>query len=102
MRFTQTLYYIFPALLVDTIVTAKPLPSDMHLPSWDLIERRSDDVAGSAMGSAAGIDGQPTQTQNTTSPQVVLAAQRMEPQQTPQDSLPCPATCTTTKLTVGT
>ena len=67
MRLTQTLYYILAALLVETIVTATPLPSDRGLPNWDLTERQLDDVAGSARGNAAGIDGQPTQTQNTTS-----------------------------------
>ena len=67
MRFTQTLSYIFAALLVDTIVTCKPLASDLGLPNHDLIERQSDDAAGSEDGSAAGIEGQPSQTQNTTS-----------------------------------
>lgn len=67
MRLTQTLYYIFAALLVETIVTATPLPSNRGLLNWDLTERQLDDVAGSARGNAAGIDGQPAQTQNTTS-----------------------------------
>lgn len=67
MRLTQNICYILTALLVDTIVTAKPLPSDLGLPNYDLFERQSDDVAGSAVGSAAGIGGQPAQTQNTTS-----------------------------------
>ena len=67
MRLPQTSYYIFAALVFQTIVTAGPLLGDLDFVNEDLVERQSGDNEGSSVGNAAGIGGQPSQTQNTSS-----------------------------------
>ena len=67
MRVSQPSYYLFAALLSYSLVTANPLPNDLDVKDGNLVERQSGDGAGSSTGNAAGIENQPTQTQNTTS-----------------------------------